>query len=67
MANIIPAGNVQAGAAGAFVTVLILHMCAANNIIVPPDVADALPSVMAVLIAHICDMITGANAVPPAK
>ncbi len=61
MANIAPAGNVTAGAFGGFVTVLVLHVCAANDIVIPPDVADSLPYAFAVLIAHIYDMCTGGN------
>ncbi len=62
--KITPANNVTAGAFGAFITVLVLHLCAANNIIVPPDVAEVLPPAFAVAIAHIYDMLTGGNKPP---
>lgn len=61
MANITPANNVTAGAFAGFITVLILHVCAANNIVIPPDVADSLPYAISVVIAHVYDMITGGN------
>lgn len=61
MANVVPAGNVTAGALGGFITVLVLHVCAANDIIIPPDVSDSLPYAFAVLIAHVWDMYTGGN------
>lgn len=59
--NITPATNVTAGAFGGLVTVLILHICAANNIVIPPDVADALPYACAMAITHLYDVITGGN------
>lgn len=59
--SIKPANNVTAGAFGGFVAVLVLHVCAANNIVIPPDVADALPYAFAVAIAHLYDMFTGEN------
>jgi ABC-type uncharacterized transport system permease subunit len=62
--NVTPASNVTAGAFGGFVTVLVLHVCAANNIVIPPDVADSLPYAFAVVIAHLYDMLTGGNAKP---
>lgn len=61
MANIVPATNIQAAAVAGFITTLILHVCAANGIVIPPDVADALPGVLALLVAHISDMVTGDN------
>lgn len=64
MANLVPANNVTAGAFGGFVTVLVLHVCAANNIVIPPDVADALPYAFAVVIAHVYDVISGQNQPP---
>ncbi len=51
----LPAPNVTAGTFGGFVAVLVLHMCAANGVIVPPDVADSLPYALAVVIAHLWD------------
>ena len=63
--NAVPAGNVTAGAFGGFVAVLVLHVCAANNITIPPDVADSLPYAFAVIIAHVYDMATGGNSKPP--
>lgn len=64
MANLAPANNVTAGAFGGFITVLILHVCAANNIIIPPDVADSLPYACAVVISHLYDLATGGNVKP---
>lgn len=64
MANIVPANNVAAGAFGGFITVLVEHVCTANGIILPPDVADALPYAFAVVIAHAWDVWTGGNAKP---
>lgn len=61
MANLTPASNIQAATIAGFISVLVLHVCAANDIIIPPDVADALPGVLAVLTAHIWDMVTGGN------
>ena len=65
MANLTPASNVQTATVAGFVAVLILHVCAANNIVIPPDVADSLPGVMVVLVAYIHDLISGANAPKP--
>ena len=59
-----PANNVTAAAFGGFIAVLVEHVCQANGIIIPPDVAEALPYAFAVLIAHIYDMATGGNAQP---
>lgn len=64
MANLVPANNVTAGAFGGFVTVLVLHVCAANNIVIPPDVADSLPYAFAVVISHLYDVATGDNKKP---
>jgi hypothetical protein len=61
MASVLPASNVTAGAFGGFVTVLVLHVCAANNIVIPQDVADSLPYAFAVAIAHIWDLTQGTN------
>lgn len=61
MANLIPASNVQAATIAGFIAVLIEHVCSANGIVIPPDVADALPSVLVIAVAHIWDMATGAN------
>lgn len=65
MANLVPAQNVQAATVAGFITVLILHTCAANDIIIPPDVADALPGLIAVIVAHVYDMCTGGNQKQP--
>lgn len=61
MANITPASNIQAATLAGFIAVLIEHVCTANGIIIPPDVSDALPGVLAILTAHIWDMATGEN------
>lgn len=65
MANLTPASNVQTATVAGFIAVCILHICAANNIVIPPDVADSLPGVMVVLVAYVHDLITGANAPKP--
>ena len=59
MANLPVASNVQAGAVAGLITVMILHVFAANNIIIPPDVANSLTMAMPVIVAHIWDMIAG--------
>lgn len=61
MANITPAGNIQAATAAGFVAVLIEHVCAANGIVIPPDVADGLPGILIVIVAYVHDCITGEN------
>ena len=65
MTNLAPAANVQTATIAGFIAVCALHVCAANNIIIPPDVADSLPSVVAMLVAYIHDLISGANAPKP--
>lgn len=68
MANLTPASNVQAATVAGFIAVCILHICAANGIIIPPDVADALPSVLVIIVAHLWDVFTGENKpCPPVK
>lgn len=62
MANFTPAGNVQAATIAGFLAVLIEHVCAANGIIIPPDVSASLPGVLVILTAHLWDMATGGNA-----
>ena len=64
MTNLLPSNNVTAGAFGGFVTVLVLHVCAANGIVIPQDVADSLPYAFAVVIAHVYDCFTGQNQPP---
>lgn len=61
MANLLPANNITAGTFGGFIAVLVLHVCAANGIVIPPDVADSLPYAFAVLIAHAYDVLSGDN------
>lgn len=61
MDNLKPATNVQLGAAAGFVSAVVLHICQANGIVIPPDVANALPCVFAVIIAHVWDVATGEN------
>lgn len=61
MANIAPASNVQAAAFAGFISVMVLHVCAANDIIIPADVADSLPGAIAVLVVHIWDCWQGTN------
>lgn len=61
MATITPASNLQAATVAGFIATLVLHVCAANDITIPPDVADALPGLFALLVAHIWDMVTGEN------
>ena len=46
MANLTPANNVTAATLAGFIAVCVLHVCAANDIVIPPDVADALPGVL---------------------
>lgn len=65
MANLAPANNVTTATLAGFIAVCVLHVCAANNIVIPPDVADSLPGVMVVLVAYIHDLISGANAPKP--
>lgn len=62
MANLAPASNIQAATLAGFIAVLIEHVCAANGIIIPEDVSTALPGVLVILVAHIWDVATGANA-----
>lgn len=61
MANLIPASNVQAAAVAGFVALLVEHLCAANNIVLPPDVSGALPGFLAIVVAHAWDLCTGGN------
>lgn len=61
MPNMIPATNIQAAAIAGLVVTLIEHVCAANGINIPSDVSDALPGLLALIVAHIADMITGDN------
>lgn len=65
MANMVPAGNVQAAALAGFIALLMEHLCQANGIIIPQDVSEALPGVFAIIVAHISDLITGANKPTP--
>lgn len=59
--NVLPAGNIVAGAFGGIIAAVAEHFLAAHGIQLPPDVADALPGAFAVLIAHAYDMATGGN------
>lgn len=61
MVNTVPAGNVQAAAVAGMITIGILHICAANNIIIPQDVSDSISLAMPVIVAHLWDMLTGGN------
>lgn len=65
--NVTPASNVQAATVAGFLAVLVEHLCQANGIIIPPDVADALPSVLVIVVAHLWDMATGGNKPTPEK
>lgn len=65
MTNLTPANNVQTATVAGFIAVCVLHICAANNIIIPPDVADSLPGVMVIVVAYVHDLISGANAAKP--
>jgi hypothetical protein len=62
MANLTPASNVQAATVAGFIAVLLEHLCAANDITIPPDVADALPGALIVLVAYIHDCVSSAMA-----
>lgn len=59
--NLIPAGNIQFAALAAFIVSLIEHLCTANGIIIPADVSSGLTGLVAVLAAHVADMVTGDN------
>lgn len=59
--NIQPASNIQAATVAGFIAVCVLHTCQANGIVIPPDVADALPGVLAILVAHLWDCLSGDN------
>lgn len=61
MANLTPATNVQVAAVAGFLSAIIEHACAANGVVIPPDVSASLPAVVTVLVAHFWDMATGAN------
>lgn len=61
MASIPVAQNVQAATIAGFLAVLLEHVCSANGIVIPPDVADALPSVLVIAVAHLWDCMTGEN------
>lgn len=58
MQNLTPASNVQVATLAGFISVGILHICAANNIVIPPDVADSLPAFFVALVAYIHDCVT---------
>ena len=57
MANLNVASNVQAATVAGFIAVCVLHVCQANGIVIPPDVAEALPGALAVLVAYIHDCV----------
>lgn len=61
MANLTPASNIQAATVAGFIAVCVLHVCQANGIIIPQDVADALPGVLAIIVAHVWDVLNGEN------
>ena len=56
MANMTPAGNVQAAAIAAFISPIIEHICSANGIVIPPDASAALPGAVTVLVAYLADV-----------
>lgn len=58
MANIAPAGNVQAAAIAAFATPIMEHILTANGVILPPDALAAAPGAIAVVIAYMIDVFT---------
>lgn len=58
MANLTPASNVQAATVAGFIAVLVEHLCTANGIDIPPDVADALPGLFVVLVAYAHDCLS---------
>jgi uncharacterized membrane protein len=62
--NVQPANNIQLAAVAGFTALLVEHLCQANGITIPTDIADALPGVMAILVAHLYDLFTGENKPP---
>lgn len=58
MPNMIPAGNVQIATIAGFLSVVLEHVFKANGIDLPPDISSAMPAVITIVAAHICDMVT---------
>lgn len=59
--SLAPAANVSVAAAIGGLAVAAVHIAQANGIIVPPDVADAIPGLIVVLVAYLHDCFTGGN------
>lgn len=55
MENLKPAANVQLASIAGFISVAILHICQANGIVIPADVASGLPAFMVAIVAYAHD------------
>lgn len=66
MPNIVPATNVSIAAIAGLISAVVEHVCEANGVAIPPDIASALPAAIAVIVAHLWDVCTGGNVKPPA-
>jgi hypothetical protein len=64
MAKYAPANNVSAAMAAAVLSPIVLHIFSAYGIMLPDDAANALPGLLAVLVAYIWDLATGENDKP---
>ena len=65
MANLVPASNLQAAAVAGAIVTLIQHFVVSQGGNISPDVANALTALTTVLVAHLWDVVTGENDVPP--
>lgn len=64
--SLLPANNVLFGFLGGFAASILLRLAAHYGYTVDPEIVKDLPFGCALLIAHICDVITGDNK-PPAQ
>ena len=61
MGNYTPSNNIIFAFLAGFDTTLLLHFCASYGYTPSPDIAAALPAAIALLMAHIWDIVTGDN------
>lgn len=59
--SLIPAQNVTYAGLAACVTGLLVHFAASQGYNLPPDVQTAITGLVAVLVAHAVDLLTGQN------
>lgn len=61
MENLKPAPNIQLASIAGFLSVGILHICQANGIIIPPDVASSLPAFIVAIVAWAHDYFSNST------